>query len=133
MTFTQTIHRPRQTRGRGTWSLYLLGKEFHGKKITEALSITLSELERAQPGFLDKLYQYRTPKAGRPIVSRKPEEIYPDPDTRHLIEDYAYQLGNSEWYYHANISSDTCRRYFKIIAQFAGLKETPQLVDRSLS
>ena len=73
MTFTQTIHRPRQTGEEGTWSLYLLGKEFHGKKITEALSITLSELERAQPGFLDKLYQYRTPKAGRPIVSRKPE------------------------------------------------------------
>jgi hypothetical protein len=134
MTFTHSDRpweRPRQTRGSGRWSLILLGQEFEGLKVTEALEITLSEIERAQPGFLDKLYNYRTPKVGRPIVSRNPEEIYPDLDTRHLIKDYAYRLGDSEWYYHANISADRCRSYLKIIAQYAGLDETPRLVKRS--
>jgi hypothetical protein len=129
MTYTHSDRpweRPRQTRGGGAWSVYLLGEEIRVRTITEALSAVLLKLESTKPGFLDKLSERRT-RTGRRIVAQNPEDIHPNrPD---LTEKYAYAL-NSEWYYNGNIDSKRCQRFLEIIASVAGI-ETPWLVERS--
>ncbi len=130
MPFTEAIDKPRQTRGDPEYVLCLFGQEYP-VKVTEAFSITLLEVGWRQPGFLDKLHQYRTPRARRPIVSRDPEEIYSHPNNAHLIKGYAYPLENTGWYFHANISANRCRDYLRVIAEYAGLDEIPRLVKCS--
>ena len=121
MTYTQS-DRPRQTRGKGSYSLRLLGEEIHVRTLPKAVETTLLKIESAKPGFLEKLRL-----TGRRIVGRKPEDIHPnDPDLR---EKYAYEL-KPGWYYNANIDCIRCYRYLEIIASVAGI-ETPQLKDHS--
>jgi hypothetical protein len=129
MTYThsdQPWERPRQTRGKGSYSLYLLGEEIIVRTLGEALSTTLLKLEK--PGFFDKLNKRSIEMGRRPFVARKREDLWPDrPD---LTRYFAHQLGNSEWYYRALMSQPACESYLKIIASVAGIP-TPRLVKRS--
>jgi hypothetical protein len=121
----QPQERLRPSRSSGDYLLCLLGEEIEVKSVRGALRTALLELDSARPSFFDKLSKRQT-KKGRRIVSRKPEEIYPN---RPQLFKYAAEL-KPGWYFDTNISRTTCERYLEIIGSVAGI-QAPRLVDRS--
>ena len=116
--------KPYRKKKTGKWSLHLRGQEFVVESVREGFRTAISKLEAEKPGLLEELSKYRTPIAGRRIVSRTREDVYPNSPhlTRHAVP---LNPENPEWYFDGNISEGTCNRYLERAALIAGIKPAP--------
>ena len=106
----------RSRRRSGDYSLEIRGRRQNCGSLKELLAVSLTALEEAIPGTLDKLS--RVKGRSRHIVAREPSLLF---SKRHLSEKYAEQLAPG-WWYGTNNSAEQTQVWLKRACKLSGLK-----------
>lgn len=116
----------RLPRSSGAYSTMIGRRAVEANSLKELLRRVILVLETEQPGFVERLSEYATPK-GRRIVARQPWQLYPRSPQ---LAEYAERL-EGNWWYDTNLGRRQVASYMKSFAQMARLPSIPTIQKRS--